>query len=99
MDNPFAKKPDDLAPLRQQLLDEANGRAAYSDEFSGCLENLDKLDKIQKRSSEMKKALVASAGTIGGVAAIYALQQFAGVIVPKALEALANRHAQKSLFE
>ena len=97
MKNPFAKKANIYDPLREQLLEEARGREAYSDEFGAVIKNLDYLDKIDKRSSEKSKALIAASGTVAGVVGIYALQQFAGVIVPKALDALASRHTQKFL--
>ena len=94
--NPFTRKPSVYEPLREQLLEEAKNRAAFSDEFSAVMKNLDHLDKIDKRSSERSKALIAASGSIGGVVGIYALQQFAGVLVPKALDALASRSTSKA---
>ena len=97
MKNPFERKPDVYEPLREQLLEELNGSAPADDEFGTVMEHLERLDKITKRSSETKKALIAASGTVAGVVGIYALQQFVGVIVPKALDALASRHTQKFL--
>ena len=86
MKNPFEKKPSPYLPIKEQLFEEANNRACFSDEFNQVMEHIDTLDKIEKRSSDAKIAAIGVAGPALGIVGIYALQQFAGVIVPKALE-------------
>jgi hypothetical protein len=73
------------------LLEEAKKLSPTSDEYFAVLKAINELDKIHNRTTELKKTLIPALGTVGGVASIYALQQFAGVIVPKALEALPSR--------
>jgi hypothetical protein len=80
----------------QRLLEEAKTLAPTSDEYFAVLKALNELDKIHNRSSEFMKTIIPALGTIGGVAGIYALQQFAGVIVPKALDALGSRSSKSS---
>lgn len=82
-------------PVRQQLLERLADLEPTTDEYSKVLTELDRLDKILNRTSEFKKTVIPALGTIGSVAGIYALQQFAGVLVPKALETLASRSSQK----
>lgn len=95
MKNPFAPKPSPYEPLREQLFEEARNEPAFSDKFGAVLQNLDTLRKIETRSSEREKSLIAASGTVAGVIGIYALQQFAGVIVPKALDMIASRQPTK----
>lgn len=80
---------------RQRLLIWLNKADPSSDEYETVMKRLNEIDRIHKRASEIKKALIPALGTVGGVVGIYALQQFAGVIVPRALEAIASRNDQK----
>jgi len=94
MRNPFKRKKPYEA-TRQQLLDALDQHPPSSDEYKAVMARLDQLDKILKRTTELKKTVIPAIGTIGAVTGIYALQQFAGVIVPKALDSLAARQEQK----
>lgn len=78
----------------QRLLEEASTHSPTSDEYFSVLKAINELDKIHNRSSEFMKTLIPAAGTVAGVAGIYALQQFAGVLVPKALDALGSRSSK-----
>lgn len=78
----------------QRLLEEAKTLHPTSDEYFTVLKAINELDKIHNRTSEFSKTLIPALGTVGGVAGIYALQQFAGVIVPKALDALGSRSSK-----
>ena len=97
MQNPFKRKVVDgtYEYERKRLLDWLNNEAPESDEYHAVMQRLNDLDKMINRTTEFNKTLIPALGTIGSVAGIYALQQFAGVIVPKALDALAARQQQK----
>jgi hypothetical protein len=75
----------------QRLLEEAKLHHPTTDEYVAVLKAINELDKINNRTSDFVKTVIPAAGTVFGVAGIYALQQFAGVLVPKALEALPSR--------
>lgn len=90
MQNPLKRKTRYEGEL-QRLLEEASTLHPTSDEYYTVLTRINELDKIHNRSSELTKTVIPALGTVGGVAGIYALQQFAGVIVPKALDALGSR--------
>jgi hypothetical protein len=94
MRNPFTRKKPYEA-TRRQLLDALDQTPPSSDEYKELVHRLDQIDKIINRSSERFKTVVPALGTAVAVGGIYALQQFAGVIVPKALDSLAARQEQK----
>jgi hypothetical protein len=93
--NPLNPEPKPYEAERQRLLERLADIDPTNDDYSKVLTELDRLDKILNRTSEFKKTLIPALGTVASVGGIYALQQFAGVIVPKALEALASRSSQK----
>ena len=95
MHNPLKRKPKPYVAERDRLLERLGTTPPESDEYHKVMARLDQLDKILNRTSELKKTVIPALGTIGAVTGIYALQQFAGVIVPKALDALAARQKQK----
>ena len=84
---------------RQRLLISASTLDPASDEYAQVLTQIDKLDKIQKRSSERLKTVVPACVTAASLAGIYAVQQFAGIIVPKALDAIASRSERRQSEE
>lgn len=93
---PFPKrKPSVYEDERQRLLQHMTTLHPHSDEYEKTLAALDRLDKINNRSTELTKVAIPALSTVASVAGIYALQQFAGVIVPKALETLASRSSHK----
>lgn len=79
---------------RQRLLETASKLEPQSDQYAKVMQRIDQLDKIIKRSGDRTKALIPAAATIGSVVGIYALQQFLGVVVPKALESLSGRNSK-----
>lgn len=81
---------------RLRLLDHLESSDPEGDEYKRVMNRLDQLDQILNRTSEFNKTVIPAIGTIASVAGIYALQQFAGVIVPKALETIASRSPQKN---
>lgn len=91
MQNPLKRKPKPYEAERQHLLDELKTHDPTSSEYRVVMQSLDQLDKILNRTSELKKTVIPALGTIGAIGSIYALQQFAGVIVPRTLEAIASR--------
>lgn len=99
MQNPLKRKPKPYEAERQRLLDVIKLLDPTTDEYHKVMSRLDQLDKILNRTTELKKTVIPAVGTIGGVAGIYALQQFAGIIVPKALDALASRSNEKKTKE
>lgn len=96
MHNPLKRKPKPYEAERLRLLARVATLDPISDEYGKVMAQIDKLDKILNRTTELKKTVIPALGTIGAVTGIYALQQFAGVIVPKALDAIASRNQQKN---
>lgn len=95
MRNPFKWSQKPYVDERERLLTALETYDPSSDEYHTVLNRIDQLDKILNRTSELKKTLIPAMGTVGAVTGIYALQQFAGVLVPKALDSLAARQEQK----
>lgn len=89
------RKPKPYVAERDRLLLELAKTPPASDSYETVLTRLNELDKILNRTTELKKTVIPALGGIGAVAGIYGLQQFAGVIVPKALDSLAARQEQK----
>lgn len=96
MFNPLKRKPKPYVAERDRLLDVLKNTPADSDEYKNVMARLDQLDKILNRTTELKKTVIPALGTVGAVGGIYALQQFAGVIVPRALDSLAARQDKKN---
>ena len=99
MFNPFKRKPKPYVFERERLLEKLMVLDPTTDEYKTVLMRIDQLDKILNRTTELKKTVIPALGTVGAVGGIYALQQFAGVIVPKALETIAARQEQKKSQE
>lgn len=76
---------------RQRLLITASTLDPTSEEYAVVLTQINMLDKIQKRSSEKLKTIIPACITAASLVGIYAVQQFAGVVVPKAMDAIASR--------
>lgn len=101
MQNPFKRsKPTytDEAE-RERLLEWLNSLKPTDTDYETVLKRLNELDRIHKRSSEFQKTIIPTLATGFGIAGIYGLQQFAGVIVPKALESIAARQEAKKSKE
>ena len=90
------RQPKPYEAERLRLLDHLESSDPESDEYERVMKRLDQLDKILNRTSEFNKTVIPAISTIASVAGIYALQQFAGVIVPKALDTIASRSTAKS---
>lgn len=99
MKNPLKRSPKPYVAERDRLLKVIETMPPTSDEYQTVLARINELDKILNRTTELKKTVIPALGTVGGVAGIYALQQFAGVLVPKALDAIASRSSQKKTSE
>lgn len=95
MKNPLKRSPKPYVAERDRLLEVLAATPPTTDEYKIVMAELDKLDKILNRTTELKKTVIPALGTVGAVGGIYALQQFAGVIVPKALDAIASRSSAK----
>jgi hypothetical protein len=95
MRNPFKRSPKAIDEELARLFLVLQITGPDSDEYEKVVKRIDQLNKIRNRTSELKKTVIPALGTIGAVTGIYALQQFAGVIVPKALETIAARQEQK----
>lgn len=98
MPNPFKRKKPEytMEGERERLLNWLNDENPQSDDYQKVLNRLNELDRMQKRASEREKTIIPALGGIGAVVGIYSLQQFAGVLIPKALEIHATRQEQKS---
>lgn len=95
MRNPFKRTAKPYVAERDRLLEELKLLPADGNRYEIVLTRLSELDRILNRTSELKKTVIPAFGTAAAVGGIYALQQFGGVIVPKALEALAARQEAK----
>lgn len=81
---------------RQRLLEKAAELDPTTDEYHKVMSRIDLLDKIIKRSSDSLKALIPASATVVSLVGLYALQQFAGVIAPKAMDMLVGRFNKNS---
>lgn len=95
MRNPFKRKLKPYLAERDRLQEKLATLDPTTTPYNVVMCRLDELDRIINRASETRKAIIPALGTVGAIGGIYALQQFAGVIVPKALETLAARQEQK----
>lgn len=95
MHNPFSKKPRPYEAERDRLLRELGSTDPRTGGYETMMNRLNELDRILNRTTELKKTIIPAFGTACAVGGIYALQQFGGVLVPKALESLAARQEQK----
>lgn len=84
---------------RQRLMEWCVSLDPTTPEYKELMHRIDSLDKIIKRSGEGFKTVIPALGTMGAVGGIYALQQFGGVLVPKALDAIAARKESKNNHE
>lgn len=98
---PFKRqKPDYTYEMeRERLLNWLNDNEPDTEEYEKVMHRLNELDKLINRTSELKKTVIPALGTLGGVTAIYAVQQFAGVLLPKIIELNAARQEQKKTKE
>lgn len=81
---------------RQRLLETASKLDPTTDEYHKVMTRIDLLDKIMKRSSEKIKALIPASATVLSLIGLYAIQQFAGVVAPKAMDMLVGRFNKNS---
>lgn len=95
MFNPFKRKPKPYTQERDRLQEKLATLDPTTDEYSTVLHRLNDLDKILNRSSDKFKTVVTTAGPVVAIGGIYALQQFGGVLVPKAMESYAARQENK----
>lgn len=95
MKNPFKRHPKPYEKELNRLLQHIQYMDPADDEYQKVIARIDQLDKVNNRTTELKKTVIPTLGTVGGVAGIYALQQFGGVLIPKALDAIASRSPQK----
>lgn len=93
------RKPKPYEAERDRILEIMASISPYSPEYKEAIARLDQLDKIHNRTSELKKTVIPTLGTIGAVSGIYALQQFGGVLVPRVLEQIAARKEHKKSEE
>jgi hypothetical protein len=95
MKNPLKREPKPYVAERDRLLEYLGNADPATDEYQKGMARLNELDRMMNRTTELKKTVIPALGTIGGVAGIYALQQFGGVIVPRVLEAIGSRSQQR----
>lgn len=95
MRNPFTRKPKPYTAERDRLQESLSSLDPTTEEYQTVMHRLNELDRIINRASETKKAVIPAVGTAVAIGGVYALQQFGGVIVPKALESIAARQEQK----
>lgn len=95
MQNPLKRKPKPYLGERDRLQEKLASLDPTTDEYQTVMNRLNDLDKILNRTSEKFKTVIPAFGTAAAVGGVYALQQFGGVLVPKALEALAARQESK----
>lgn len=93
------RKPKPYVAERDRLQEKLGSLDPTTDEYHTVMSRLSELDRIINRASETRKAIIPAAGTAVAIGGIYALQQFGGVIVPRALESIAARNEQKKTKE
>lgn len=99
MHNPLKRKPKPYVAERDRLLDELKALPPDGNRYHIVMTRLNELDKILNRTTELKKTVIPAMGAAVAVGAVYAVQQFGGVMVPKALERIELRHEQKKSKE
>lgn len=95
MFNPLKRKPKPYVAERDRLLKVLDILDPTDEDYSAVLHRLNEIDKILNRSSDKFKTVVSAAGPVAAIGGIYALQQFGGVLVPKAMESYAARQESK----
>lgn len=95
MHNPFKRKPKPYVAERNRLLGALETLDPASQDYEIVMKRLSEIDRINNRTTELKKTIIPAFGATAAVGGIYALQQFGGVLVPKAMDALAARNEQK----
>lgn len=95
MFNPFTRKPKPYVQERDRLLQKLDVLDPTTEDYATVLHRLNELDKILNRSSDKFKTVAQAAGPAVAIGGIYALQQFGGVLVPKAMESYAARQENK----
>ena len=96
MFNFLKRKPKPYVAERNRLLEKLDSLDPTTDEYQTVMHRLNELDKILNRTSELRKAVIPALGTTMAIGGVYALQQFGGVVIPKALDSLAARQEQKN---
>lgn len=89
------RKPKPYVEERDRLLKNLAHLAPDTEQYHTILQRVNEIDKILNRSTDKFKTLVAAAGPAVAIAGVYGLQQFGGVLVPKALETYAARQDTK----
>lgn len=89
------RKPKPYVAERDRLLLHLSTLPPASDEYKTVTHRLDELDKILNRSSDKFKTVVTTAGPVAAIAGIYTVQQFGGILIPRAMESYATRQEQK----
>ena len=95
MENPLKRKPKLYKAERERLLKHITTLSPESEAYCVVMTRIDELDKILNRTTELKKTVIPAAAGIVTVGGIYLLQQFAGVLIPKALENYKLQQEQK----
>jgi hypothetical protein len=95
MHNPLKRKPKPYVAERDRLLELLKTIPPDGNRYELVLTRINELDKILNRTTELKKTVIPAFGAALAVGAVYAVQQFGGVMVPKALERIELRHEQK----
>lgn len=95
MRNPFKRKPKPYTAERDRLMEWLSTADPVDDNYQTVLHRVNELDKILNRSSDKFKTVLTAGGPVAAIGAIYAIQQFGGVLVPKAAETYAARQEAK----
>ena len=80
---------------RQHMLEIASTLDPFGPKYREVMNRLDQLDKIIKRSDERVKTIVPACVTAVSLVGIYVVQQFAGIVMPKALDMLPGRSTKE----
>ena len=93
------RKPKPYVEERNRLLYKMSLTPPTDDDYETLMKRLNELDKILNRTTELKKVSIPALGGVAAIGGIYVLQQFGGVIVPKAMDSIAARQEQKNHTE
>lgn len=95
MFNFLKRTPKPYVQERDRLLEKLGALDPKDEDYATVLHRVNDIDKILNRTSDKFKAVVSAAGPVAAIGGIYALQQFGGVLVPKAMETYAARQETK----
>lgn len=100
MRNPLKRKPKPLKAEHDRLVGWLSKADPTDPQYEIVTHRLNDINRILNRASDGKKAWIPALGTMGAIGSLYIIQQFGGILVPKAAETItakmdAKKHSQE----